>query len=363
VSFDIPYPPNYGGVIDVYYKIRNLNSLGIDIILHCFEYGREHAKELEKYCKKVNYYIRDMQFTNLISRTPYIVKTRQSKNLINNLLKDSFPILFEGLHTTYPLTTNKFNNRKTFVRTHNIEHNYYNGLKHSENKISKKLFFQLESIKLKKYENSIQKADHILTISPFEHAYFKKHFGDKATYVPVFFDLLENKNTLTSNIFSLWHGDLTVADNRKSLEYIINIYKGLSHKLVIASNHIEKNLLNSISKIENISFKKINSYDELQELIKEAHIHPLVSYQKTGIKLRLLNILSQGKHIIANDNIIEDTGLETCVHIANDIKSFRNKITELVPKKFLKEDIEIRNEYLKLFNPKNSAQLILDLLE
>ena len=24
VSFDVPYPPNYGGVIDVFYKIKTL---------------------------------------------------------------------------------------------------------------------------------------------------------------------------------------------------------------------------------------------------------------------------------------------------------------------------------------------------
>ena len=31
VSFDIPYPPDYGGVIDIYYKIKALNSAGIKI--------------------------------------------------------------------------------------------------------------------------------------------------------------------------------------------------------------------------------------------------------------------------------------------------------------------------------------------
>ena len=36
VSFDIPYPPDYGGVIDIYYKIKALNSAGIKIHLHCF---------------------------------------------------------------------------------------------------------------------------------------------------------------------------------------------------------------------------------------------------------------------------------------------------------------------------------------
>ncbi|MCX6283192.1 MAG: mannosyltransferase, partial [Bacteroidetes bacterium] len=37
VSFDIPYPPDYGGVIDVYYKIKTLSEAGVKIHLHCFE--------------------------------------------------------------------------------------------------------------------------------------------------------------------------------------------------------------------------------------------------------------------------------------------------------------------------------------
>ncbi|RXM39833.1 hypothetical protein BOQ62_09820 [Chryseobacterium sp. CH21] len=36
ISFNDPYPPTYGGIIDVYYKIKALSALGIKIHLHCF---------------------------------------------------------------------------------------------------------------------------------------------------------------------------------------------------------------------------------------------------------------------------------------------------------------------------------------
>ena len=35
VSFNIPWPANYGGVIDVYYKMQALHKCGVKIILHC----------------------------------------------------------------------------------------------------------------------------------------------------------------------------------------------------------------------------------------------------------------------------------------------------------------------------------------
>ena len=46
VSFDVPWPANYGGVIDVFYKVKALADLGIRLHLHCFEYGRGEAPEL-----------------------------------------------------------------------------------------------------------------------------------------------------------------------------------------------------------------------------------------------------------------------------------------------------------------------------
>ena len=48
VSFDVPYPPNYGGAIDIYFKLETLNDLGVKIYLHCFQYGRSDSKRLEE---------------------------------------------------------------------------------------------------------------------------------------------------------------------------------------------------------------------------------------------------------------------------------------------------------------------------
>ena len=101
VSFDVPYPANYGGVIDVFYKIKSLHCYGIKIYLHCFEYGRGEQRELAKYCQQVNYYRRDTRIGNHFSKLPYIVKSRQSDKLIQNLTSNNFPILFEGLHSTF----------------------------------------------------------------------------------------------------------------------------------------------------------------------------------------------------------------------------------------------------------------------
>ena len=362
VSFDVPYPPNYGGVIDVYYKIKNLAELGVHIYLHTYEYGRGEQKELEIYCKKVFYYPRSNAVKNFLSRIPFIVKTRSSETLLKNLSKDMHPILFEGLHTTYPLIKGCFDNRKILVRTHNIEHEYYKGLQKSESSKRKKIFFETEAKKLKKYEDILKKADHILSISPFEQSYFQKKYGAKANYIPAFFCHKRNVSKSPSNKFTLWHGDLRISDNCKAALFTIAVFSKLKHKLVLASSFETEEIAKEVEKHDHITFDNLQREGQLDHLLQTAHIHSMVTYQKTGIKLKLLNALYKGKFVIGNTKKLEDTGLEEACCLANTKEEFRKHNETLLLKDFEEEDLALRTRVLEKFNPIESAKKITALL-
>ena len=128
ISFDIPVPVNYGGAIDVFYKLKAFRDAGVKIHLHCFEYDRQPAPLLNTLCEDVFYYRRDISRSRLFSLKPFIVATRASQALLINLLKDDHPILFEGLHSCFFLSDTRLKNRTKVVRTHNIEHDYYASL-------------------------------------------------------------------------------------------------------------------------------------------------------------------------------------------------------------------------------------------
>ena len=157
ISFDVPYPTNYGGVIDVFYKLKALHHLGVIIYLHVFEYGKGEQVELKKYCKEVFYYPRNSFVKSFFSKTPFIVKSRGSNLLIANLNKNDYPILFEGLHTTLPVIKDSLKNRNIYLRAHNIEHRFYKGLEKSESNAFKRTFFRRESKKLRRYEKILKK--------------------------------------------------------------------------------------------------------------------------------------------------------------------------------------------------------------
>jgi hypothetical protein len=101
VSFTIPYPPNFGGAIDVFFKIKALHAAGVKIHLHCFSYDRNPSPELEKYCFETHYYPRKTGLRSALNWRPYIVYSRRSDRLFEILQKDDYPILFEGLHSCF----------------------------------------------------------------------------------------------------------------------------------------------------------------------------------------------------------------------------------------------------------------------
>lgn len=360
VSFDVPYPANYGGIIDVFYKIKALSKLGVEIYLHAFNYGKEEQVELNKYCKQVLYYQRNSFFKSFISKTPFIVKSRGNKKLVHNLKKIPAPILFDGLHTTYVLNIENFNHQKTYVRAHNIEHHFYKGLKESEKNLFKKAFYKLETYKLKKYEQILKSVDGVFSISPHEQRYFLKKYGNKSHYIPVFHqsETKAYSNLKGKNI--LFHGNLLVSENKRAAIFLIEVYKNSPFRLVIASNYKSKTIAKEISKYQNICFTKINNQEELNQLFKNAHINVLPTFQQTGIKLKLLNALHKGRFIIANDDMVENTGLESLTERANTKEEFLNTSKKLFELEFTDAYRNQRTRILEDFNPNTSAEKMIE---
>jgi hypothetical protein len=98
----------------------------------------------------------------------------------------------------------------------------------------------------------------------------------------------------------------------------------------------------------------------MSTLIKKAHIHLLPSFNSTGIKIKLLNALFNGRFIITNAASIEGTGLETLCSIEETAEGYLKRINELVEIPFDEKDINNRKRKLEnLFdNKKNAVQLM-----
>ena len=363
IAFNVPYPADYGGVIDIYYKLKSLKQVGIKTILHCYTYGRQSSKELEDLCAEVHYYERDSGFFYALSRDPYIVTTRNSNIMPKRILGDKFPVLFEGLHTTARLKQYADAGKKCFVRAHNIEHNYYKALSRSENRFYDKIFLYTEAIKLRRYEKILGEADQILGISRPETQYFSERYGH-ATLVPAFhrFDEITIKPGLGDYI--LFHGNLAVAENSDVfLRIASNVLSKIPYRVMVAGKNPSRSFTRKVSGWENIRVIANPTDDELDRLIADAQVNLLYTAQSTGIKLKLLHALFGGRHCLVNTEMIGGTGLESLCQLAEEPQDMIYQLEELMKRPFTSEQISERALALKDYSNRAGAEKILKLLD
>jgi len=341
ISFNIPFPANYGGVIDVFYKIKSLHQEGAQIILHAFEYGRVKAPELEKYCTQVYYYKRPVTLPKQISTLPFIVKTRDANELLLNLQKDNFSILFEGLHTCYFLDHPSLKDRKKYIRMHNVEWQYYAHLAKVEESFLKKNYFRVESRKLKAFEDVVENADGLLCISKNDLDYFKEKYPKVPShFIPAFHPNEKVTCKEGKGEYVLFHGDLSVKDNELAVLFLLNnIVQGVDYQWIIAGLNPSKELKNVINAIDNVELKANVSNEVMESLIENAHVNILLSFHSAGMKLKLLNALFKGRFCVVNDFMVDNSGLEDLCVIGNEVVELQDALNEVLGKEFSRSEI------------------------
>jgi len=362
ISFNIPHPADYGGVIDIFYKLKALKNVGIQIILHCFEYGRQRSKELEDLCFRVHYYHRKSGLNYFLNSDPYIVVTRNANTMPKNLLNDSFPVLFEGLHTTGILERCKTANKLTLVRAHNIEHLYYHALSRSEKNLFRKIFLRTESRKLKYHEAKLRYADHILGIAKHETAYFENKYGN-ALFIPAF-HRFENVTSLEgSGEYILFHGNLGVAENSEIfLKLCRDVLSKIQIPVVVAGKNPSKRFLKKLALYPHIRVVADPLDSELDRLIQDAHVNLLYTQQATGIKLKLLHALFAGRHCFVNPQMVEGTGLSKLCILASKEEDLGHSLEKLMLSPFKKSQLMDRKKALLGYSNRAGAEKILRLI-
>lgn len=366
VSFDIPYPPNYGGVIDVFYKIKTLHELGIKVHLHCIEYpGRDRTKVLNQYCEEVHYYPRQMGIRSALSFKPYIVSSRKSGELLSNLLKDDHPVLFEGLHTCYYMDHPLLKNRFKIYRESNIEHRYYFNLFKVDRNIRNKAYFLCASAKLRLYQGVLKHADLMLAVSQKDTDYLQKHFPKKkVTHLPSFHANNELNILPGFGDYALYHGNIEVPENQHAAEYLIKeIFRDSKYRLIIAGMKPPERIRKLAEEHANVTLISNPDDDEMFDLIRNAHINILVTFQATGLKLKLLNTLYNGRFCLVNDAMLKGTSLNGLCYVGNTSEELRNILHGLFRKEFDSDQMKQREQILKEnYDNRKNGRLLVELL-
>ena len=365
ISFTIPFPPNYGGAIDVFFKIRALQAAGVKVHLHCFAYDRSPSPELEKLCEEVYYYPRKTGLSSALTWIPYIVYSRRSDKLLEILQKDNFPILFEGLHTCYYLSHPSLKNRTRIYRESNIEHLYYYHLSKVETNLLKKLYYILSSLKLRAFQGILSHASLMLTVSSEDNDYLLRKFPwIPVVYLTSFHKDDEIRSLPVMGDFALYQGNLSVAENSKAAEYLIKeVFTETGTPFIIAGMNPSRSLEKLAAQVPNVTLIPNPSDDTMGELILNAQVNILVTFQPTGLKLKLLNALFNGRYCLVNPGMVTGTELGELCEIATNAQELRQKVTELMHRPFIGDSLFLRQEKLmKWHSNKENCIRLLNLL-
>lgn len=323
VAHNVPWPADNGGLLDIYYKIKALVEVGVQVHVHAYVYDRPASEEIGRLCASVSWYRRSRNPLLLLKPEPYIVASRRHPALLKALCKKPLPVVFDTLHTTAFLGHAELQNHPRFVRTHNIEHLYYGGLAGATRHPVRQHYYRLEACKLRLYEKNLNKATGLLAISPADAVHFAR-YAPTETILP--FHPYTFKLPASTQPFALYHGNLIVEENQKAALWLVKkVWIRPEVKkipLIIAGNGAPEILKRAIAGNPMVQLKENISHEDVLDLVKKARLHVLPTFQATGVKLKLIAALSMGFHILCNTLMVEGTGLEHCVPTADDPETF-----------------------------------------
>lgn len=347
VSFDVPWPDNYGGAIDVFHKLRHLHALGADITLHAFTYGRTPAPALQRYCSTVHYYPRKRSRWLLLQDRPFIVCSRQSDTLLRHLRADEAPVLLEGLHCTAQYRLLNVKARRVMVRAHNVEHDYYRQLARTEKQVFRKIYLEQEAAKLQRYEPEVMEQLPVAALSTNDFRYFAARYPE-VIRVPAFHPNDRVTSRAGHGEYFLYQGNLAVSENSAAVEWLLReVAPLLVFPLVIAGQKIPAELIRTYESTR-IRFEPNPTAAAMDALMTEAQVHLLPATQNTGIKLKLLNALYQGRHVLTNSAMCNEAWLCELCPPEDNAAEFAQKANELFRKPFTDSDIRHREEVLQV---------------
>lgn len=351
VCLDVPWPPDYGGAIDMMNRILAFKRAGVGVHLHYFSYNKRGTPaELHQYCESVTVYERKTGLKGLSLQLPYIVASRINDELAENLNKDSLPVLLEGLHCTGVLPFIDYKNRKVVVRMHNEESLYYKELARAEKSLLRQLFFRRESRLISSYNTQLPPECVYACVSKEDVAALNEKWQlPNVVFIPTFPCWQQVKENERTGTYCLYQGNLSVAENEEAATWLIEkVFSKIDIPLVIAGKNPSKNLENLSAQFKHISIIANPSADKMNELVRDAQICLIPSFNKsvTGIRLKLLHTLFEGRHCIASEVMVKGTGLESACHIADSSTGYITTIKQLYKKPFTKEDTELREKLL-----------------
>ena len=273
-------------------------------------------------------------------------------------------MLLEGIHCT-GIIPELDKSKKIIVRLHNDECEYYKQLANHETNLFKKLYYRNESKLLKNYEQTIANTATLLALSKQDADVYQQVFKAPNVYfLPVFLPYTLAVGKEGKGCYCLYHGNLAINENEKAAIWLLeNVFSKLKLPFVITGKNPSEKLQKLAHDHQHTCLVANPTDKELQDMIGKAHVHVLPSFNNTGVKIKLLNAIFNGRHCVVNKAGVEGSGLESFCHLAEDAATFIQQIEELYKKAFTEQEVQDRQRLLQtMYNNEANAKKLMAFL-
>ena len=218
----------------------------------------------------------------------------------------------------------------------------------------------MEAARTEKAEKDLNHFTGLFVLSEKDAAYFSNS-NENVLLLPVFHqdNGIEEPEDLGNYI--LFHGNLSISENAVTASWLAHVIapKFWDFNFVIAGKDPSKKLLKQLDE-QNVRCVANPSQSQMDTLIRDSQIIILRTEVPSGIKLKLVDSLAKGRHVIADSNTVLSSGLQSLVHEANSndevIKLIRNLMHKMPDPQMVYERSKIFSQLLN--NEKNARKII-----
>jgi glycosyltransferase involved in cell wall biosynthesis len=334
----VPFPADGGYSIVVYNTIQALLELNCKITLFCLNTTKHYVdvktikdpvlSQIKFHQYKIDNRIKAKDaFINLFSKQSYNISRFYHPGCaskIGHLVRTGkFDVVqFEGLQVTPYLEVIKANSdAKLVYRAHNIEHQIWKRLTQQESFLVRKLYLNILSKRLKRFEFKVlQSFDALIAISFVDERFFKSMDFEAPIFtfpVALNLDHYQHHYPLSKHKSVGYIGSMDWRPNIEGLDWFLNkVWPSLQQLNSGITFHLAgKNIPKQYNIMGNDeTFVMEGRVENAQEFISRQHVLIVPLLSGSGMRVKIIEAMALGKCIIATSIAAEGIN---CQHDKN----------------------------------------------
>lgn len=359
VSGFFPYPPVFGGAIDVWERIKGLNVLGctVDLMVTDKLNPEQHQLELlNEYIRHFFFVRRKNHISQMFGNLPLQLLSR--KNLSEVEVHQSYDLIILESEFCWPVILNKsITYKKVVVRVHNIESHYFKMLGKSSASLKEKIYYKIEAAKIRKLSSIVfSKADRLWFISKDDLK--SVNLPHKSIFMPfpINEEFVEPDIKAGNNV--VFMGSLFMQNNLFGLDwYLKNVHQKLietiaDYHFYIIGSLKEKDdaILTKYGKLPHVSL--VINTTCLKTFYNRAQVFINPMLHGSGVKVKSVNALVNGVPLVSTAIGVEGIGLTDEMYFhAENVQTFKEQILNVLENRTVAiEKTRKAQEYLKEIN-------------